>query len=105
MEEAYCIVTTTFSNKHIGQKIIDGLIKNRLAACVQAMPIESTYHWKGEVHNENETLILIKTKGSLYSKVEEFIKNNHDYDCPEIVQIPISAGFHGYLKWIESECK
>ena len=105
MRERYCIVMTAFSNKDIGQKIIDGLIENRLAACVQAMPIQSTYHWEGAVHNENETLILIKTKESLYSKVEEFIKSNHDYDCPEIIQIPIDAGFGGYLKWIESECK
>ena len=105
MNEEYCVVLTTFADKDVGKKIIDGLIKNRLAACIQTVAISSHYHWKGAVNNDAEVLVLIKTKASLYPEVEVFIKGNHNYECPEIIRLPITAGFSSYLGWIDAECK
>ena len=104
MNSEYCIVMTTFSDDDVGKRIIDGLIEQRLAACVQSFNVRSHYRWKGKVHNEGETLLFIKTKADLYARVEAFIKENHSYEVPEIIQVPITAGLPAYLKWIDDEC-
>lgn len=105
MDNEYCIVITTYSEKELGQKIIDELIKGQLAACVQTLQIESFYHWKGEVNKDNEFLVLIKTRKELYEEVENCIRINHTYEIPEIIQIPVTTGFAGYMNWIDSVCK
>lgn len=50
--------------------------------------------------DENEVALLIKTKTTLFENVVAAIKENHSYDVPEIVQIPITDGLPDYLKWI-----
>jgi len=104
MKEKYCLVITSYADEKNGKKIIDALLSERLAACVQVMPIHSCYHWQGEIANDDEKLLLIKTKSSLYTKVEEVIITHHAYELPEVIQLPISAGFAGYLNWLEKEC-
>ncbi|MDU9048613.1 MAG: divalent-cation tolerance protein CutA [Candidatus Electrothrix sp. Rat3] len=104
MEENYCLVITTYADEENGKKIIDALLTERLAACVQVMPIQSYYHWQGKITTDDEKLLLIKTKSSLYTKVEKAIITLHDYELPEVIQLPISAGFSGYLNWLEKEC-
>lgn len=105
MEHEYCVVMTTFANEAIGKKIINSLIEKRLAACVQVQAVESYYHWEGKVNFDHEKSVMIKTKTSLYDQVEADILANHDYDTPEIIQMPVTAGFTDYLNWIKDECK
>jgi periplasmic divalent cation tolerance protein len=84
--------------------MIDALIAERLAACVQVMPIQSFYHWQGRVNRDDEKLVLIKTRRSLYAEVQASILANHAYETPEVIQVPIQDGFSGYLDWISREC-
>ncbi len=100
----YCIVTTTYADDKIGKNIIDSLLKKHLAACVQVQNVQSYYHWNNNISCDNEKLLFIKTKKSLYKKVEEDILFNHDYETPEIVMSSIETGFSAYLNWIEKEC-
>ncbi|WP_417914422.1 divalent-cation tolerance protein CutA [Candidatus Electronema sp. JM] len=100
-----CIVITTFADDANGQQIIDALLAQRLAACVQVMPIQSWYRWQGKVNCDAEKLVLIKTTRSLYRQVEEVIRTNHAYEVPEIMQVPVENGFSGYLRWITAECQ
>lgn len=105
MHDECCIVITTFANDANGQQIIDTLLAERLAACVQVMPIQSWYRWQGKVNCDAEKLVLIKTTRSLYRQVEEVIRANHAYEVPEIIQVPVESGFSGYLSWIAAECR
>jgi len=105
MNTEYGMALTTFPDAAAAQTILDGLLEKRLAACVQTMPIQSAYRWKGKVKNEPEILMLIKTKVSLYPEVEAFIRANHSYEVPEIILLPIADGLDGYLRWIEEETK
>lgn len=57
----YCIVLTTFENKEQGKPVMDIILQERLAACVQEVSIQSHYIWKGELCNDNEILVLMKT--------------------------------------------
>ena len=97
------VVMTTFPDADVAAKVLDGLLESRLAACVQTMPVQSAYRWKGAVNREAEVLALIKTTGSRYPEVEAFLRARHPYEVPEIVWLPIAAGFAGYLQWIEEE--
>lgn len=57
----YCIVLTTFENKEQGKPVMDIILQERLAACVQEVSIQSHYIWKGELCNDNEILVIMKT--------------------------------------------
>lgn len=105
MKDKYCLVITTYADEENGKKIIDALLSERLAACIQMMPIRSFYHWQGKIADDQEKLLLIKSKASLYSEIEATILRHHAYETPEIIQVPIDAGFTGYLHWLERECK
>jgi periplasmic divalent cation tolerance protein len=48
---------------------------------------------------------MIKTKSSIYKEVETFILEHHNYEVPQIVQIPIEAGLTAYLNWIDDNTK
>lgn len=96
----YCMVLSTTGNEQNRDQIIKGLLDSKLAACIQTMPIESHYVWKGEICTDTEWLLVIKTRRELYKLVEEKIEDLHDYEVAQIVQVPIVAGFNPYLEWL-----
>ena len=97
----YIMVITTCSDKESAKRLANVLVGERLAACAQLTPIESIYAWKGEVCIENETMLLLKTKEALFDKLVAVIKENHLYEVPEIVQLPITSGLPEYLSWMD----
>ena len=105
MNAQYGMAMTTCPDSAIGRRLADGLLGNRLAACVQTLPIHSAYRWKGAIQREPEILLLIKTKAALYPEVEAYLRAHHPYETPEILWLPIAAGFAGYLAWIDAETK
>lgn len=96
----YGMMLTTTSTAAEARMIAQLLIDEKLAACVQLVGIESFYVWQGETQKEPETLLLIKTRKVLFEPVIARIKQLHSYAVPEIVALPFSAGFAGYLNWI-----
>ena len=105
MDAEYGMVLTTVAEPESARRLADGLLEKRLAACVQTLPIQSAYRWKGAVQREPEILLLIKTKVSLYPEVETYIRSAHAYETPEIILVPILAGSADYLAWIGQETK
>ncbi|MCT7432054.1 divalent-cation tolerance protein CutA [Aliarcobacter cryaerophilus] len=95
------IVQTTTSNEEEAKKIAKILIQDKLAACVQLKNIESLYNWDGKLCCERETLLSIKTKKELFSKVKSKILELHSYDTPEIIELDISNISEDYLKFIK----
>ncbi len=100
----YIQIVTTVSTKTDAEKIAKFLINKRLAACIQtAGPIKSIYWWKGKIEKTKEWACIIKTRKSLYKKVEKAIKEIHPYEVPEIIAISITEGSKDYLKWLSDE--
>lgn len=95
------IVQTTTSNEEEAKKIAKILIQDKLAACVQLKDFESLYNWDGKLCCERETLLSIKTKKELFSKVKSKILELHSYDTPEIIELDISNISEDYLKFIK----
>ena len=79
----------------------DRIDEAKLAACVQILPrMRSVYYWEGEINNEAEHLLLIKTLDEKFAELETFIIANHSYDVPEIVAISAEKVSEGYLLWV-----
>lgn len=82
------------------------LVESKLAACVNIVPqITSIYSWKGEIVEDNEFLLIIKSKLEAYGKLESEIKELHSYEVPEIIAFDINKGLPEYLRWIEENVK
>jgi len=100
---SHCIVLTTTASAEEADKIANVLVENRVVACVQIFPIVSIYRWQGKVERENELRLTIKTTNELYPRVENLIKENHSYEVPQIVKVPITDGLREYLDWVSEE--
>jgi periplasmic divalent cation tolerance protein len=79
------------------------LVARRLAACVQQIPIRSTYRWNGAVERDDEILLLVKSTRERYADVERIVLDLHSYDVPAITCVEIVAGSPSYLDWIDTE--
>lgn len=95
------IVFTTTPNIEEAEALAHKIVEAKLAACVQILPqMQSIYVWEGEVQNDSEHLLLIKTLPEKYSILENFIKGNHSYEVPEIVAITAEKVSAAYQKWM-----
>jgi periplasmic divalent cation tolerance protein len=98
------IVFTNVPDRALATALARALLDQRLAACVNiGAPVESIYHWRGQIETGQEVPVLVKTRSALYTNVEDAIRKIHPYDTPEIIAIPIAAGSARYLEWLGDE--
>ena len=107
MEEfAYIVLFTTTSNSEEAHKIAKILLSQRKAACVNIVPgISSLFWWQDKLDSAQESLLIVKTKASLLDQIITLIRENHSYEVPEIIALPIIGGNQDYLEWIDKEVK
>jgi periplasmic divalent cation tolerance protein len=101
----YLIVMTTCASDEEATRLARALVEKKLAACVQASPITSTYRWHGAVEIAPEVRLLIKAKAADYDAIATLIAALHSYENPEILAIPVTAGAQLYLDWIDAETR
>ena len=78
------------------------LVEEGRAACVNQLPgVRSTYAWDGRVEEAEETLLLVKTTVAGYPSLERRVRELHPYDVPELLALPVAAGFEPYLDWLK----
>lgn len=100
----YAFVYITTSGKNESKKIGKKLVEEKLAACVNIIPlIESVYLWKGEIEEDEESLIIAKTKEGYIDKIIKLVKEIHSYETPAILAIPIIRGSEDYLGYLDKE--
>lgn len=81
--------------------LAEKLVREKLVSCAQVTGgISSYYWWEGNVEQEKEVLIIIKTKASLQQEVADFVKEQHSYDVPECIFVPATGGICSYLRWV-----
>ena len=100
-ESGYCLVLTTVSTVQQAETLARQVVEAGLGACVQIEAIRSIYRWQGALCDEPEQRLSVKTRPACFEALERFIRANHSYETPEIVQIPITAGSTAYLQWID----
>ncbi|MEM2946539.1 MAG: divalent-cation tolerance protein CutA [Thermoproteota archaeon] len=102
----YIQVLTTTGGREEAEKIARILLERRLAGCVQVLgPVSSLYWWKGRIEEAEEWLCIIKSREDLYEELEKTIRENHSYEVPEIITMPIVSGSRSYLEWMSKELK
>ncbi|NTW51209.1 MAG: divalent-cation tolerance protein CutA [Chlorobiaceae bacterium] len=99
---SYCMVVTTAPDRTGAENLAEGILYNRLAACVQMSDIRSFFLWDGALQKEGEVALYIKTTEKRYCALEAYIREYHPYDVPEIIKLPVTGGLPGYLAWLDS---
>jgi len=62
--------------------------------------LRSVYRWKGEVQQDDEVLLLVKTAAGRYRALERRLRELHPYECPEVLAFEAAAGAEPYLRWV-----
>jgi periplasmic divalent cation tolerance protein len=97
----YIVCLVTIDDPAKAANIARILVEKHLAACVNIIPeIQSIYSWKGQICDEKERLMIIKTRRTLFSELQAAIKELHPYEVPEIIAVDIEDGLPEYLQWI-----
>ena len=95
------MVVSTAPTVEVGAELAKALVERQLAACVNLIPgARSIYRWEGEVHDDAEVVLVIKTTAARCDACVEALVALHPYDVPEAVALPVVAGNEAYLRWI-----
>jgi periplasmic divalent cation tolerance protein len=98
---AAMLVLTTCGSAEEAQNLAAQLVGTSEAACVTRIDnVTSTYRWQGEVHNDQEILLLIKTTEDRVADVERTIRERSSYELPEVVAVRVDTGSPSYLDWL-----
>ncbi len=96
------IVFITAPNESDATVIARALVEARLAACVNIVNnVRSIFTWEGNIEDDSEVLMTVKTRRVLFNSLTDKVKELHPYDVPEIIALPIVDGSEDYIRWIE----
>jgi periplasmic divalent cation tolerance protein len=99
----HLLVLSTCPGSITAKQIANAVVTSNLAACVQTIAgVHSVFRWLNRTESADEYLLLMKTTTEKYHALEAKIRAMHPYELPEIIAIPISAGFDQYLDWIDN---
>lgn len=98
------LVYATFPDESVAERIGAELVSAGLAACVNLVPgMLSIYRWEGRIQQEREVVGIVKTRGSLASRVVGWLRVSHPYANPAAVVLPVTQGSADFLQWIKLE--
>ena len=95
------VVLVTAASERQAVRIGRAVVKAQLAACVAVVPgVRSIFRWAGKVSEERESLLIMKSRSSLFDSLAAEVKRLHSYQVPEVVALPITRGTADYLAWL-----
>ncbi len=98
------MIMVTTGGRNDAERLGEGLVVEHLAGCCTVIPmVHSFYYWDGHLKREHESLLLVKTIESRAQAVQEYVRKNHTYELPEIIQVAIDDGLPRYLEWLANQ--
>lgn len=98
------VVLMTAGSQEEAQHIAQTLVTEMLAACVNLIPgISSVYRWQGQVQQDQEWLLVAKSRSEVLDDLVRRVQAIHSYDVPEIIALPLTGGSEPYLRWLDGE--
>ena len=97
------VIMATLHKKEMAKSMGRGLLEKRLIACYNLSPIESAYWWKGELLEEDETLLIMKTTKEKFAAIETYFMKNSGYEVPELIALEPATVNESYRLWVEEE--
>jgi len=87
-----------------GARLVRALLERRLIACGSLLPgSRSLYRWEGKIADEQETVILMKTRSAVLHALEKAFAELHPYKVPELLALEVQWGLDRYVNWINDE--
>jgi periplasmic divalent cation tolerance protein len=102
-DAGYCVLMTTIGSDDEARVLCRSLVEAGLVACAQRVPIESLYRWEGDLVEDREMLVLLKTRRARSPEVMAALQEQHPYDVPEVIELPVTAGWPPYLRWVDQQ--
>ena len=99
------LVLVSCGSEEEARTLSRGLVERDLAAGVQRFPITSVYTWKGEVVEDGEWLLVIKTRPDRYPDIVAYVVEHHSYEVPQVIMVPVTGGHAPYLDWIDQHTR
>lgn len=97
----HIVVFVTTAGSEDAERIARALLEARQAACCNIIAgVRSLYHWQEKIADDQEVLLVIKSRAELFEQIKGTVTALHRYAVPEIIALPITAGSENYLKWI-----
>lgn len=92
----------TLNNSDEARQIGRALLEQKLAVCVNWFPITCGYVWKGEIVEEPEVVLIVKTQLGYRDEIEKVIYQHINYTnfIAEISPTEINQNF---LEWLNAE--
>lgn len=100
------LVYITAASREKAVNLARALVERRLAACANILgDITSLYWWKGEVSQEAEVAVIVKTVAGKLTELVSAVKELHDYEVPAVVAVPVVGGNPEFLQWVVRETR
>ena len=100
------LLLSTCPDTDSAARIARALVEERLAACVNRVPaLTSVYRWRGEIHEDSEVLLLIKSTRDRLEPLHARLIELHPYEVPELIALDIVAGHTPYLDWLREQTR
>jgi len=104
MESTAVVVLTTLGDAEAARAFVTALVQARLIACGTLLPAAtSIYRWEGQVTEQQEVVVLLKTDAAKWAALSAAVRERHPYQIPELLALPVTRGLDRYLSWITSE--
>lgn len=98
------VVLTTLGSADEARALVRALVDARLVACGTIVPgAASIYRWKGEVREDSEVVVLLKTEAARWDALAALVRERHPYEVPELLALPADRGLDAYLHWLAAE--
>ena len=100
----YAVIYITAKDADEARRIARKLVEERLAACANIIEkVSSIYWWRGEIVEDEEAFIIVKTLKEKVPAIVKRVKEIHSYEVPEIIALEITEGSEDYLRWLREE--
>ncbi len=104
MDPKALVVLTTLGGEDDARRLVTALVRERVVACGTILPgARSIYRWQGELSEETEVVVLLKTDVSKWDALRAAVRAQHPYQVPELLALPVDRGLDLYLSWLASE--
>ena len=98
------VVVASVPDHEVGRRLARALLQERLIACANLVGgVTSLYRWEGEVQEEGESLVVMKTRAALVPRLVARIPELHPYELPEVLALRVDDGLPAYCRWVLDE--
>lgn len=105
-DAAAVLLLVSTGGRDEAERLGEGLVEAELAACASVIPmVHSIYRWEGRMRREHESLLLVKTTTAAAAAAQEYLREHHSYEVPEILRVDITGGLPAYLNWLAENVK